>query len=47
MRSPESSAKELLHFSGTIVQGDGELSVTFDELLKAGITGQIRAITLW
>ena len=24
-----------MHFSGTIVQGDGQLSVTFDELLKA------------
>lgn len=29
------SMQELLHFSGTIVQGDGELTVTFDELLKA------------
>lgn len=29
------SMQDLMHFSGTIVQGDGQLSVTFDELLKA------------
>ena len=30
-----SRSQDLMHFSGTIVQGDGQLSVTFDELLKA------------
>lgn len=29
------SMQELVHFAGTIVQGDGELTVTFDQLMKA------------
>ena len=37
--------EELVHFAGTVVQGDGKVDVTYDDLLKAGWSVVLAALS--